>query len=95
MKAPPMPIVADKMPITKPIIIGGIILMNNLDLKNLVAKDVDDYQKKVIEISNSNKFLQEIRNELRGRMKNSFLCDGKSFANEIEEIYRHIWRQKN
>ena len=32
MKAPPIPIVADKIPITKPIIIGGITLMYNLDL---------------------------------------------------------------
>ena len=70
-------------------------ILYNLDLKNLIAKDVDDYKQKVIEISNSDVFLLEMRNELRSRMKRSHLCDGKYFASEIEKIYNNIWKQNN
>ena len=70
-------------------------ILHNLDLENLVAKDIDDYQKKVIEISNNGEYLKELRSELRSRMKNSCLCDGKSFTSEIEKIYRHMWSQKS
>ena len=68
-------------------------ILYNLDLESLIAKDVDDYQKKVIEISNNDQFLIEMRKKLRSKMKNSCLCDGKSFASEIEKIYHNIWKQ--
>ena len=38
-------------------------------------------------------YLQTIRQNLRGRMLASPLCDGVSFANEIEKIYRKIWKE--
>ncbi len=60
-------------------------ILYNLNLKTLIAKDVMDYQKKVVEISNNDKFLLEMRQGLRNLMKNSYLCDGKSFANEVEK----------
>ena len=69
-------------------------ILYNLDLESLIAKNIDDYQKKIIEISNNHKFLQNLRNELRNRIKNSSLCDGKPFAEEIEQIYHKVWKQK-
>ena len=38
-------------------------------------------------------YLQEIRKGLRQKMQNSQLCDGKSFARDIENTYQKIWNE--
>ena len=75
----------------------NIYLEGNSYLEN---KDYKIYGKNISinlskEISNSDEFLLEMRNELRSRMKRSHLCDGKYFASEIEKIYNNIWKQNN
>lgn len=69
-------------------------LLHLLELKDFIASSETDYINLAIEISlkqNQNK-LENIRNNLRKKMLNSFLCDAKGFTNNLELAYRNMWK---
>ena len=59
-----------------------------------MARNIKKEVKKHKDVSYTNKDFKSLRNELRNRIKNSSLCDGKPFAEEIEHIYHKVWKQK-
>jgi len=36
-------------------------------------------------------YLQKIREGLRERMQRASLCDGRSFASDVESAYQEMW----
>jgi protein O-GlcNAc transferase len=59
-----------------------------VSLKNFIAQDIDGYIKLSIEISSNTNHLRNTRNTLRERMQRSPLCDGSSFASDVEGVYQ-------
>ncbi|MBD29307.1 MAG: hypothetical protein CMO38_08665, partial [Verrucomicrobiaceae bacterium] len=70
----------------------GASLLTNLGMTNLIAQDSDDYIEKALKVSNDRDYLQRLRENIRGLMLNSSLCDGQAFATEVERVYHKIWR---
>ena len=68
----------------------GASLLTSLGLTDLIAQDIDSYIETALKMASARDYLRTIRKNLRGRMLDSCLCDGFSFANEIEKIYRKI-----
>src|SRR5690606_21290218 len=70
----------------------GISLLNAVGYPELVAKTEDEYIKIAVQLAKDVERLKKIRNELRPKMLNSPLCDGKSFTQELEQQFGKIWR---
>ena len=71
----------------------GASLLTSLGLTDFIAQDIDSYIETALKMAKAEDYLQTIRQNLRDRMLASPLCDGVSFANEIEKIYRKIWKE--
>jgi len=71
----------------------GVSLLSNLGLPEWIASSPDDYVDLAIRQGADVDGLVRIRGELRHRMRDSILTDGKKFAGQIEEQYRNVWRR--
>ena len=67
-------------------------ILNTVGLPEFVADDVDAYQSLAIDLSNNIASLEKLRSTLRNKMESSPLCNGKRFANNLEDEYRHMWQ---
>jgi len=56
-----------------------------------VASSVEDYIKIALNLASDLKTLSKIRKKLRMEMNDSPLCDGHSFAKDLEKLYRQMW----
>ncbi|MDA7573129.1 tetratricopeptide repeat protein [Candidatus Pelagibacter sp.] len=68
----------------------GASILTNVGLKNFIAQDIDGYIKLSIEMASNTNYLRETRKTLRERMQRSPLCDGRSFANDVETAYQDM-----
>jgi protein O-GlcNAc transferase len=71
---------------------GGLSILNNLGLPELVAHTEDEYLRVAMELAHDLPRVAELRATLRSRMKSSVLTDAPRFARNIETAYRAIWR---
>ncbi|MGA3068131.1 MAG: tetratricopeptide repeat protein, partial [Tepidisphaeraceae bacterium] len=71
----------------------GVSLLSNVGLPNLVARSPQEYVQKGVELAGNPAKLAQLRAELRGRMSESPLCNGKEFARHIEDAYRQLWAE--
>ena len=69
----------------------GASILTNVGLTDFIANDINDYIELAAKMSANTKYLKEIREGLRERMQSSPLCDGLSFAGDVEEVYQNIW----
>jgi protein O-GlcNAc transferase len=69
----------------------GVSLLNNVELLPFAANRPDEYAAKAATLAADLSTLAKIRAGLRDRMKNSPLCDGKTFAAALEAEYRRLW----
>jgi predicted O-linked N-acetylglucosamine transferase (SPINDLY family) len=76
----------------RPVSRGGISILNNLGLPELVAFSKDDYVRIAAELAGDLPRLAELRRTLRSRMEASVLMDASRFARNIEAAYRAMWR---
>jgi predicted O-linked N-acetylglucosamine transferase (SPINDLY family) len=58
-----------------------------------VARTPEDYEKIALNLANDLNRLSELRQTLRETMLSSPLMDAKSFAKDVEQAYRQIWRE--
>jgi protein O-GlcNAc transferase len=72
---------------------GGLSLLSNVGLENLVAHDVDQYIHIAVELAGDLPRLRALRASLRERMHCSPLMDAPRFARNIETAYRNMWRR--
>ncbi len=70
---------------------GGLSILSNLGLAELVARDTDQYVRIATELARDRPRLAALRATLRQRMQASPLMDAPHFARNVEAAYRTIW----
>ena len=71
---------------------GGVSILSNVGLKELIAEDTDRYVEIAVELANDRQRLTDLRRDLRGRMLRSPLMNASLYARDIESAYRAMWR---
>ena len=69
----------------------GASILTNLGLQNFIAKDLNEYIDLAKKISTDIDYLKDLKSSLREKLKKSSLCDGVSFAKDIEDAYNFIY----
>jgi protein O-GlcNAc transferase len=72
----------------------GLSLLSCLGLENLVAKTPEQYLQIAIELATDKQKLEDFRTSIRFWMASSSLCDGETFARQVEALYLKIWQEK-
>jgi predicted O-linked N-acetylglucosamine transferase (SPINDLY family) len=72
---------------------GGLSIMNNVGLPELIARSADEYVRIALELAREGAHLQKLRETLRERMKASPLMDAKRFTRDMEGAFRQMWRK--
>jgi predicted O-linked N-acetylglucosamine transferase (SPINDLY family) len=70
---------------------GGLSILSNLGLQELVARDADGYVRIAAQLAGDLPRLAELRATLRERMQRSPLMDAPRFARNVEAAYREMW----
>ena len=69
----------------------GASILTNIGLTDFIAKDIDKYVAIATDMARRPEYLQEIREGLRQTMLKSPLCDGGSFAKDLENAFKKMW----
>ena len=72
---------------------GGLSILSNIGLPELVACDTEQYVRIAAELAQDLPRLRDLRATLRQRMQSSPLMDVPRFARNIEAAYREMWRR--
>jgi predicted O-linked N-acetylglucosamine transferase (SPINDLY family) len=72
---------------------GGLSILSNVGLPELVARDADHYVRIAADLAADLTHLSELRATLRERMQRSPLMDAPRFARNVESAYRTMWRR--
>ena len=64
-----------------------------LGLEDLIAKTREDYIQKATALAHNPTQLEYLRQTLRENLQNSPLCDGKKYMQDLESLYKQIWKQ--
>jgi predicted O-linked N-acetylglucosamine transferase (SPINDLY family) len=72
---------------------GGLSILSNLGLPELVAHDAEQYVQIAVELASDLPRLSALRATLRDRLRASPLMDAPRFARNIEAAYREMWRR--
>ncbi len=70
----------------------GKSILTRIGLTDLIADCEKDYVAKAVSLAGNVEGLKEFRHAIRPLMTVSSLCDGKSFARDVEKIYKAIVR---
>lgn len=71
----------------------GTSVLGAVGLGDLVAGTPDEFVRIAANLASDKGELQRLRSELRVRMQNSPLCDGKAFAQSVETTFRKVWQK--
>nr|XP_016513716.1 PREDICTED: probable UDP-N-acetylglucosamine--peptide N-acetylglucosaminyltransferase SPINDLY [Nicotiana tabacum] len=71
----------------------GVSLLKTVGLQNLVARNEDEYVESAIQLASDVTSLSNLRMSLRELMSKSPLCEGTQFTQNLESIYRSMWRR--
>jgi predicted O-linked N-acetylglucosamine transferase (SPINDLY family) len=69
---------------------GGSVLAN-VGLEDLIARSVEEYVERAVELAGDLERLSTLRGELRTRMAASPLADYQGFTRNLEREYRRMW----
>ena len=69
----------------------GASILTNVGLTDFIAKDIESYIELAVGMAANTSYLEEIRKGLRDRMQGASLCDGRSFAIDVESAYQEMW----
>lgn len=69
----------------------GATLLKSVGLEELVAESPEGYLEIAAGLAREPRRLARLRGELRERVSSSPLCDARSFAGEVEKVYREMW----
>jgi protein O-GlcNAc transferase len=72
---------------------GGLSLLSNIGLGDLVAHDVEQYIRIAVELAGDLPRLRALRAGLRERLQRSPVMDAPRFARNIETAYREMWHR--
>jgi predicted O-linked N-acetylglucosamine transferase (SPINDLY family) len=71
---------------------GGLSILSNVGLADLVAQDDDQYIDIAVSLASDLSRLSELRASLRERLQASPLMDGPRFTRALEAVYRRLWQ---
>jgi protein O-GlcNAc transferase len=71
---------------------GGVSILTNVGLPELIARSPAEYIEIARTLANDKKRLTTLHATIRDRMIASPLMDAKRFAFDMENAYRTIWR---
>ncbi len=72
---------------------GGLSILSNLGLTDLVAHDSEQYVRIAVALANDLPRRSELRATLRDRMQASPLMNAPRFARNVEAAYRSMWQR--
>jgi predicted O-linked N-acetylglucosamine transferase (SPINDLY family) len=72
---------------------GGVSILSNLGLPELVARDPEQYVRIAAELAQDLSRLSGLRATLRDRMRASPLMNAPRFARNVEAAYRKMWQR--
>jgi len=73
---------------------GGLSILSNIGLADLVATDQQGYIRIATELARNIPRLQSVRMAMRQRMLASPLMDAPGFARSVEAAYRQMWQRR-
>lgn len=76
-----------------PVSRGGLSLLSNVGLADLVAPNEDDFVRIAVDLATHLDHLVALRANLRPRMQASPLLDAPRFARHLENAYRTMWQR--
>jgi predicted O-linked N-acetylglucosamine transferase (SPINDLY family) len=71
---------------------GGLSILSNVGLPDLVADDVEQYLRIALDLAGDLPRLRQFRATLRDRLRSSPLMNAPRFACHVEAAYRTMWR---
>ena len=71
----------------------GSSILTALGLDEFIAYSFEDYITIAMGLAGNQSRLTELRKDLRLRMAESSLSDGRAFARKMEQAYRTIWQE--
>jgi predicted O-linked N-acetylglucosamine transferase (SPINDLY family) len=72
---------------------GGLSILSNIGLGELVARDVEQYRRIALNLAGDLPRLSHLRSTLRDRLRGSPLMDAQRFARNVEAAYREMWQR--
>jgi len=69
----------------------GNSILSRMGLSQLVAGNRKQYEQIALELANDIERLRTLRQNLRGQMARSPLCNGAAFTRTLEAAYREMW----
>jgi predicted O-linked N-acetylglucosamine transferase (SPINDLY family) len=70
----------------------GMSLLKSVNLPELIAETVPEYQRIAVELARNSERLASYRSGMRDRMRQSPLLDVAGFTRDMESAYRTMWR---
>ena len=70
---------------------GGVTVLRNLGLPDLIAQTPEQYVQIAVELANDSERLRMLHGELRNRTLASPLTDAPALARELEKAYLQMW----
>jgi len=68
-------------------------VLTRVELNDFITRSPQEFVAQGTRWANQKSALEEIRVNLRRKMKNSPLCDGKSFTKTLEGAFREVWKK--
>ena len=65
-------------------------ILNQVNLKELIVENKEDYQNLAIDLANNKSKLENIKNNLKRSLKNTSLYNSKEFTKNLEDIYTNL-----
>jgi protein O-GlcNAc transferase len=72
---------------------AGLSILSSIGLTELIAYTPEQYVDICIKLANDYEYLQNLRANLREKMRASPLMDGVSFTRYLESIYLNLWKK--
>lgn len=78
-----------------PTIVGRLStsFLTTLGMTDWIATTPDQYVEIAVRKARDLPALNEVRQNLRAKMRDSILGDAKAYANAVEQEYRHLWKE--
>jgi protein O-GlcNAc transferase len=66
-------------------------LLNNINMRDLITYNYDDYKKMALKLSNNNTYYTDIKSRLEKERLTSSLFDTKQYTKDLEDIYSYLY----
>jgi hypothetical protein len=69
-------------------------LLKNLEMDELITYNIDDYEKKAIDIGSNKLLLNQIKNKLGQSIKKTSVFNMSNYVKNLEKAYLEIYKRK-